>query len=229
MERLEFRAQSLSELVLVRGTRTQARIDALIEPLTRFPRQFAAIPGRPGTVSYPMGASKVRVVAHGEDCSDIHYVESGLVKLALVSKRGKSAVLGILGQGDFFEETCIGGDTVYSTSAIALVPTCISVMPGRAMLRTLKEDSAFAIQFMNDLLTRNRHIEQDLIDHMLHFSEKRLARTLISLAQSRNNGQMASLLENIGQDTLADMIGTTRSRVNFFMNKFRKSGHIHDR
>jgi CRP/FNR family cyclic AMP-dependent transcriptional regulator len=78
-------------------------------------------------------------VAQGEDCSDIHYVESGLVKLALVSKRGKGAVLGILGQGDFFGEACIGGDTVYSTSAIALVPTCISVMPGRAMLRTLKE------------------------------------------------------------------------------------------
>ncbi|HXT77603.1 MAG TPA: helix-turn-helix domain-containing protein [Candidatus Eisenbacteria bacterium] len=76
-------------------------------------------------------------------------------------------------------------------------------------------------------LTRNRRIEQNLIDHMLHFSEKRLARTLISLAQSRNNGQMASMLENIGQDTLADMIGTTRSRVNFFMNKFRKSGYIH--
>jgi CRP/FNR family transcriptional regulator, cyclic AMP receptor protein len=90
-----------------------------------------------------------------------------------------------------------------------------------------ERDSAFAMQFMNYLLTRNRRIEQDLIDHMLHFSEKRLARTLISLTQSRNNGQMASMLENIGQDTLADMIGTTRSRVNFFMNKFRKSGHIH--
>jgi len=135
------------------------------------------------------------IVAQGEDCSDIHCVESGLVKLALVSKRGKGAVLGILGQGDFFGEACIGGDTVYSTSAIALVPTCISVMPGRAMLRTLKEDSAFAMQFMNYLLTRNRRIEQDLIDHMLHFSEKRLARTLISLTQSRNNGQMASMLE----------------------------------
>ena len=98
------------------------------------------------------------IVAQGEDCSDIHYVESGLVKLALVSKRGKGAVLGILGQGDFFGEACIGGDTVYSTSAIALVPTCISVMPGRAMLRTLKEDSAFAMQFMNYLLTRNRRI-----------------------------------------------------------------------
>ena len=166
------------------------------------------------------------IVSQGENCSDIHYVEAGLVKLALVSKRGKGAVLGILAAGDFFGEACIGRDTVYSTSAIALAPTCVRVMSGKSMLRMLEENPGFAMRFMNYLLERNRRIEQDLIDHMLHFSEKRLARTLVSLSQTRHNDQMASLLANIGQDTLADMIGTTRSRVNFFMNKFRKSGHI---
>jgi CRP/FNR family transcriptional regulator, cyclic AMP receptor protein len=166
------------------------------------------------------------IVSQGENCSDVHYVESGLVKLALVSKRGKGAVLGILGEGDFFGEACIGGDAVYSTSAITLAPTCIWIMPGKSMLRMLKEDPGLAMRFMNYLLTRNRRIEQDLIDHMLHFSEKRLARTLLSLGQSGHHGHRMSMLENIGQDTLADMIGTTRSRVNFFMNKFRKSGHI---
>ena len=141
------------------------------------------------------------------------------MKLAVVSKHGKGAVLGMLGAGDFFGEACIGGDTVYSTTATAVTATSVCVMPGKIMLRTLREDSAFAMQFISYLLRRDRLIEQDLIDHLLQFSEKRLARMLLSLAQSGQNGEMASMLENIGQDTLADMIGTTRSRVNLFMNK----------
>jgi CRP-like cAMP-binding protein len=173
---------------------------------------------------YGAGAT---VVSQGEDCSDIHYVETGLVKLTVVSKGGKGAVLGMLGAGDFFGEACIGGDTVYSTTATAITATSVWFMPGKIMLRALRENSTFAMEFISYLLRRDRLIEQDLIDHLLQFSEKRLARTLLSLAQSGQNGEMASMLENIGQDTLADMIGTTRSRVNFFMNRFRKSGHIH--
>ena len=167
------------------------------------------------------------IISQGEDCTDVHYVEKGVVKLTLVSKRGKGAVLGILGEGDFFGEACITGETVYSTSAIALVPSVVRIIKGKSMLRLVEEDPSVSAQFINYLLTRNRRIEQDLIDHMFNFSEKRLARTLLLLAQSGQAGKAPPILEKIGQDTLAEMVGTTRSRVNFFMNKFRKLGFIH--
>ena len=167
------------------------------------------------------------IISQGEDCTDVHYVEKGVVKLTLVSKRGKGAVLGILGEGDFYGEACITGETVYSTSAIALVPSVVRTIKGKSMLRLVEEDPSVSTQFINYLLTRNRRIEQDLIDHMFNFSEKRLARTLLLLAQSGQAGKAPPILEKIGQDTLAEMVGTTRSRVNFFMNKFRKLGFIH--
>ncbi len=167
------------------------------------------------------------IISQGEDCTDVHYIEKGVVKLTLVSNRGKGAVLGILGEGDFFGEACITGETVYSTSAIALVPSVVNIIKGKAMLRLVEEDPSVSTHFINYLLTRNRRIEQDLIDHMFNFSEKRLARTLLLLARGRQGGEVAPVLEKIGQDTLAEMVGTTRSRVNFFMNKFRKLGFIH--
>jgi CRP/FNR family transcriptional regulator, cyclic AMP receptor protein len=167
------------------------------------------------------------IISQGEDCTDVHYIEKGIVKLTLVSNRGKGAVLGILGEGDFFGEACITGDTVYSTSAIALVPSTVNVIKGKAMLRMVEENPPLSMHFINYLVMRNRRIEQDLIDHMFNFSEKRLARTLLLLARNRQGDKVATILEQIGQDTLAEMVGTTRSRVNFFMNKFRKLGYIH--
>ena len=150
-----------------------------------------------------------------------------MVKLTLVSNREKGAVLGILGPDDFFGEACIGGDSVFSTSAIALVPSVIDVIKRESMVRMVEENPSLSAHFINYLLSRNRRIEQDLIDHMFNFSEKRLARMLLLLARGGKNGEVAPILEKIGQDTLAEMVGTTRSRVNFFMNKFRKQGHIH--
>jgi CRP/FNR family transcriptional regulator, cyclic AMP receptor protein len=167
------------------------------------------------------------IISQGEDCTDVHYIEKGLVKLTLVSNRGKGAVLGILGEGDFFGEACVTGDAVYSTSAIALVPSLVNIIKGKAMLRMVEEDPALSTHFINYLVTRNRRIEQDLIDHMFNFSEKRLARTLLLLARNRQGETATPILEKISQDTLAEMVGTTRSRVNFFMNKFRKLGYIH--
>lgn len=167
------------------------------------------------------------IVSQGEECTDVYFIEKGMVKLTLVSKRGKGAVLGILGQGDFFGEACISGDSVFSTSAIALMPTVVHVIKRKAMVRMVEENPSLSAQFITYLLTRNRRIEQDLIDHMFNFSEKRLARTLLLLARSGKDGEVAPILEKIGQDTLAEMVGTTRSRVNFFMNKFRKQGFIH--
>ena len=167
------------------------------------------------------------IISQGEDCTDVHYIEKGIVKLTLVSNRGKGAVLGILGEGDFFGEACITGEAVYSTSAIALVPSTVNIIKGKSMLRMVEEDPAISKHFINYLVMRSRRIEQDLIDHMFNFSEKRLARTLLLLARSRPGDDAAPILYKIGQDTLAEMIGTTRSRVNFFMNKFRKLGFIH--
>jgi CRP/FNR family transcriptional regulator, cyclic AMP receptor protein len=159
------------------------------------------------------------ITSQGEECTDVHYIEKGIVKLTLVSNRGKGAVLGILGEGDFFGEACITGVGVYATSAIALVPSMVNIIKGKAMLRLVEEDPSVSAHFINYLVMRNRRIEQDLIDHMFNFSEKRLARTLLLLARNRQGGKAAPLLEKIGQDTLAEMVGTTRSRVNFFMNK----------
>jgi CRP-like cAMP-binding protein len=136
-------------------------------------------------------------------------------------------VLGILGEGDFFGEACITANAIHSTSAIALVPTVVNIIKGKAMMRLVGEDPDISSHFINYLLTRNRRIEQDLIDHMFNTSEERLARTLLLLARGRRGGEVAPILEKIGQDTLAEMVGTTRSRVNFFMNKFRKLGFIH--
>jgi CRP/FNR family cyclic AMP-dependent transcriptional regulator len=167
------------------------------------------------------------IVSQGDECTDVYYIEKGVVKLTLVSNRGKGAVLGILGPGDFFGEACIGGDAVFSTSAIALVPSLVNVIKRKSMIRLVEENPSLSAHFINYLLTRNRRIEQDLIDHMFNFSEKRLARTLLLLARGGKNGEVAPILEKIGQDTLAEMVGTTRSRVNFFMNKFRKQGFIH--
>ena len=166
------------------------------------------------------------IISQGEDCTDVHYIEKGIVKLTLVSNRGKGAVLGILGEGDFFGEACITGEAVYSTSAIALVPSTVNIIKGKSMLRMVEEDPAISKHFINYLVMRSRRIEQDLIDHMFNFSEKRLARTLLLLARSRPGEDAAPILDKIGQDTLAEMVGTTRSRVNFFMNKFRKLGFI---
>jgi CRP/FNR family transcriptional regulator, cyclic AMP receptor protein len=167
------------------------------------------------------------IVSQGEECTDVYYIEKGMVKLTLVSNRGKGAVLGILGAGDFFGEACIGGDAVFSTSAIALVPCTIDVIKRKSMIRMVEENPSLSAHFINYLLNRNRRIEQDLIDHMFNFSEKRLARVLLLLARGGKDGEVAPILAKIGQDTLAEMVGTTRSRVNFFMNKFRKQGLIH--
>lgn len=167
------------------------------------------------------------IVAQGDDCSDIHYICEGIVKLTLVSKRGRSAVLGILAKGDFFGEQCITGEATYLTSAIALVPTTIAVIKRQTMLRLIQNDRSIATQFLNYLLARNSRIQQDLIDHIFNSSEKRLARTLLLLSEYGETVHGESILKGTSQDNLAEMVGTTRQRINFFMNKFRRLGFIH--
>jgi CRP-like cAMP-binding protein len=167
------------------------------------------------------------IISQGDECTDVHYIDEGIVKLTSVSNRGRGAVLGILSSGDFFGESCISGQSVYLTSAIALVDSKVSAIKRKAMLRVLEEEPSVSMKFMNYLLQRNLRMEQNLIDHLFNSSEKRLARTLLLLARSGEGGKLPAIFDKINQDTLAEMVGTTRSRINFFMNKFRKQGFIH--
>jgi CRP-like cAMP-binding protein len=138
---------------------------------------------------------------------------------ASVGGFSKTGYFSSVGSGDFFGESCISGQSVYVTSAIALVPSKISIIKRKAMVRLVEEDPTVSMRFINYLLLRNLRMEQNLMDHLFNSSEKRLARTLLLLARSGEEGELP--------DTLAEMVGTTRSRINFFMNKFRKLGFIH--
>ena len=183
----------------------------------------AALPARK-IVEFRAGET---IISQGDDCTDVHYIDEGVVKLTSVSNRGRGAVLGILGSGDFFGESCISGQSVYLTSAIALVRSKVSIMRRKVMMRLVEEDPAVSMRFINYLLLRNLRMEQNLMDHLFNSSEKRLARTLLLLARSADGRKLSPIFDKINQDTLAEMVGTTRSRINFFMNKFRKLGFIH--
>lgn len=166
------------------------------------------------------------IFSQGASCTEVNYIEEGLVKLTTVSNRGRGAVLGILGHGGFLGEDCLSGETHHQTSAVTLVPSSIAIIKRRTMLRLIEQDRTVAARLIAFLLRRNRRIEEDLIDRVFNSSEKRLARTLLLLSEHGKLTGSPYILEGISQDTLADMVGTTRSRVNFFMNKFRKLGFI---
>jgi CRP/FNR family transcriptional regulator, cyclic AMP receptor protein len=192
-----------------------------------FPDNLLPVPAKmlesSKTQSYAAGDT---IVAQGERCSEIHYIQDGIVKLTMLSSRGRVAVVGILGQGDFFGEECIIGPAAYSTSAVALVPTTTVAIRRDSMLRLLNEEKAVSSHFLNYVVARNRRIQQNLIDHVFNSSEKRLARILLLLASYQNSKKGVCIFGAISQDNLAEMVGTTRQRINFFMNKFRKLGYI---
>jgi CRP/FNR family cyclic AMP-dependent transcriptional regulator len=167
------------------------------------------------------------IFSQGDKCTAVHYIRQGVVKLVLVSKRGRSGVLGFLGRGDFFGEGCIGGRANYESSAIAVVASTVLVIDRKKMIQIIEEEPHVCTQFINYLLSRNHRIEQDLIDHLFNSSEKRLARALLLLTEYEKGNEDLSIIQRVNQDTLAEMVGTTRPRVNFFMNKFRKLGYIH--
>lgn len=174
-------------------------------------------------IAYEAGAS---ICSQGDGCAGIRYVVDGLVKLTTVSPRGRAAILGFLWTGDFFGESCLAGRARYQFSAEALAHTSIIFVKSRAMKRLIEREPAVAAHFVKQLLLRNRHIEEDLLGHIFDSSEQRLARILLSLWEDGQRGKTPSILKHIDQDTLAALVGTTRPRVNFFMNKFRKMGWI---
>jgi CRP/FNR family cyclic AMP-dependent transcriptional regulator len=166
------------------------------------------------------------VFAQGDPADSVFYVQSGKVKISILSARGKEAVIGILSDGFFFGEGCLAGQTLRMATARALEPCSIVRVKKATMNRILREQPAFSETFIMHLLTRNIRIEEDLVDQLFNSSEKRLARTLLLLANFGKEGRPEEVIPTISQATLAEMIGTTRSRVNFFLNKFRKLGFI---
>jgi CRP/FNR family transcriptional regulator, cyclic AMP receptor protein len=166
------------------------------------------------------------VFAQGDAADSVYYVERGKVKLAVVSPRGKEAVIAILSEGSFFGEGCLAGQPVRMATASAMGECTIVQVRKASMIQTLHREPEFAESFITHLLTRNIRIEEDLIDHLFNSSEKRLARVLLLLANFGKAVHPDEVIPNISQETLAEMIGTTRSRVSFFLNKFRKLGFI---
>lgn len=166
------------------------------------------------------------VFAQGDAADTVFYIQKGKVKLTVLSDQGKEAVVGILGPGQFFGEGCLNGHPLRIATTTAMEDCLITSISKMAMITTLDSEPKFSHLFMTYLLTRNSRIEEDLIDQLFNSSEKRLARLLLLLANFGKEGSPQPIGANISQETLAEMIGTTRSRVSFFMNKFRKLGFI---
>jgi CRP/FNR family cyclic AMP-dependent transcriptional regulator len=166
------------------------------------------------------------VYSQGDAAETVIYLQKGGVRLTVVNVAGKEAVIAILGPGDFFGEGCLAGHFVRMGSATAIGPCTVLFIEKKEMLEVLHEQHAFSDRFISFMLARNIRIEEDLIDQLFNSSEKRLARTLLLLARYGKEDKPHGVLPKVSQETLAEMIGTTRSRVNFFMNKFRKLGFI---
>jgi CRP/FNR family cyclic AMP-dependent transcriptional regulator len=164
--------------------------------------------------------------AQGDLADRIFYIQKGKVKLSILSEEGKEAVIAILTAGQFVGEGCLNGHRVYVATTTALEDCLITSVTRPAMLTFLHEEPRFSDFFMAYLLTRNSRIEEDLIDQLFNSSERRLARTLLLLANFGKEGNRQAISPNISQETLAKIVGTTRSRVSFFMNKFRKLGFL---
>jgi len=167
-----------------------------------------------------------KIYSQGNPATSVMYVQKGGVKLSVVNEGGKEAVVAILRPGDFFGEASLAGHSVRMGTATAISPSTVLVIEKREMLKVLHEQHDLSDRFITFMLARNIRIEEDLIDQLFNSSEKRLARTLLLLARYGKEDKPHGVLPEVSQETLAEMIGTTRSRVNFFMNKFRKLGFI---
>jgi CRP/FNR family transcriptional regulator, cyclic AMP receptor protein len=181
-----------------------------------------------------MGAGKTtqkyrkneRIFSQGDVADSVFYIQEGRVKLIVISSQGKEAIVGILQAGQFFGEGCLSNHPLRMATTVAMEDSVITSIKKKDMLSALRDEPKFSELFMVYLLNRNSRIEADLIDHLFNSSEKRLARLLLLLANFGKEGNPQSIHLQISQETLAEMIGTTRSRVSFFMNRFRKLGFI---
>ena len=166
------------------------------------------------------------VFRQGDPADNVFYIQGGKAKKTVISEQGKEAVVALLGAGDFFGEGCLAGEPLRLSTVTALTKCTITRISKADITRVIHEEPAFAELFIAHLLTRNSRVEEDLVDQLFNSSEKRLARTLLLLANFGKEGRPEQIIAKVSQETLAEMIGTTRSRVSFFMNKFRKLGLI---
>lgn len=174
-------------------------------------------------VTYPKGK---KVFVQGQPSDTVMYIQKGSIKISVLSRAGKEAVVAILGPGDFFGEAALTSQTIRIGTATATAPTTVLILDKSTMLRLLRDEPTFSERFIRYMLARNLRIEADLVDHLFNSSEKRLARALLLLARYDDRAGPERRIPKISQETLAEMVGTTRSRVNFFMNKFRDLGFI---
>ncbi len=172
---------------------------------------------------YPSGTN---IYSQGDPSDAIFYIQNGSVKLSVLSAAGREAVVGVLGPGDFFGEGALAGQPVRLATATSMGASTILIVPKRQMIRLLHQERTLSDRFIAYMLARSSRLEEDLVDQLFSASEKRLARTLLLLAQYGKPKGPRRVLPRISQEVLAEMVGTTRSRVNFFMNKFRKLGFI---
>jgi CRP/FNR family cyclic AMP-dependent transcriptional regulator len=166
------------------------------------------------------------VFSQGDAADAIFYIQNGKVKLTVVSKHGKEAVIAIIGVGDFFGEGCLAGQPLRMATAAAMSVCAIVRLEKRGTIRVLHEEPTFSELFLAYLLSRNTRLEEDLVDQLFNSSEKRLARVLLLMANFGKEGTPLPVIPQISQETLAEIVGTTRSRISFFMNRFRKLGLI---
>jgi CRP/FNR family cyclic AMP-dependent transcriptional regulator len=169
---------------------------------------------------------KASIYTQGEPADAIFYLQKGKVKLSVVSQQGKEAVIGLLGPGDFFGEGSIAGQPLRMSTALAMTDCSVIRIEKKSMMQVLHQQHEMSDMFVAYLLARNIRYEEDLVDQLFNSSEKRLARILLLLARFGKEGKPELVVPNITQETLAEMVGTTRSRVNFFLNRFRKLGFI---
>jgi CRP-like cAMP-binding protein len=179
-----------------------------------------------GTKTITSYRSNARIFGQGDTAEAIYYIQKGKVKLTVVSKQGKEAVVALLREGDFFGEGCLAGQPLRMATAVTFSPCSIMKMEKAEVVRLLHDEPAFSGMFVAHLLSRNIKIEEDLVDQLFNSSEKRLARVLLLLANFGKEGKQEEIIPKMSQETLAAVIGTTRARVSTFMNKFRKLGFI---
>ncbi|MGA2879198.1 MAG: Crp/Fnr family transcriptional regulator [Bryobacteraceae bacterium] len=171
-------------------------------------------------------AKSHKIFLQGAPADAVFYIHKGKIKLTVVSKQGKEAVVAILGAGDFFGEGCLAGQSLRMASATTMAECSIMRMEKAIVIGLLHEQPAFSELLLHHMLSRNIRIEEDLVDQLFNSSEKRLARVLLLLANFGKEGKPALVIPKVSQETLAEIVGTTRSRVSFFMNRFRKLGFI---
>src|SRR6202522_527525 len=198
---------------------------AATKKLSKFdPKTFlSTMNGGRKIVAFP---KKKTIFVQGESSDAVFYIQKGKVRLTVVSQIGKEATIGILNEGDFFGEGCLTGQPLRLCSATAMTDCSVMKIDKKSMVEVLHREHTFSDMFVAYLLTRNIRYEEDLVDQLFNSSERRLARILLLLAQFGKDGKPETVIAKISQETLSEMIGTTRSRVSFFMNRFRKLGFI---